>query len=97
MWCIFFTSAGLSAVMVGDVAPETPLPQPMDNGSTSTVLHISWEPITLDFSPVFYVLQYYLRKPNGITVFGAITVRSFLFLTVPPVSFSAVQWVSIKF
>ena len=71
------TSAGLSPVMVGDVAPKTPIPQPMDNGSTSEVLHISWEPILLEFSPVFYMLQYNLSKPNGTTVSGEITVHSF--------------------
>ena len=74
--------AGLSPVMIGDVPPEipVPIPQPMDNGSTSNMLRVSWEPILLDFSPVFYVIQYNLSKPNGTIISGEITVRSFLSL-----------------
>ena len=77
------TSAGLSPVMGGDVAPKIPIPQPMDNGSTSEVLHVSWEPIPLEFSPVFYMLQYTLIKPNGTTVSGKIKVHSFYSLLSP--------------
>ena len=83
--------------MVGDVAPKIPIPQPIDNGSTSEVLHISWEPILLEFSPVFYVLQYNLSKPNGTTVSGVITVHSFYSLLSPVVPYTVVVYLSFMY
>ena len=60
--------------MVGDVAPEIPLPVTVNSGSTSTVLRISWEEVMPEFSSVFYVLQYNLSKPDGTAVSGEIMV-----------------------